>query len=207
MCIWHIIRRRLVQKQTQTLKHNYPSVTANRLGKKKEKRKKEKGSLLCQKQTRQRFQTKSSEQQQPQMFVVLDKVGRSNDKSLSFTTRPKGEAHSLASRTLLKVCEPPLVWRGRPFAARLRSQVLTLLWEIMATICHKGHNYQHVRCEVWGLRSPPHPGSNWHMVTGTDQMHAGGDTVMAISQARLTDGGTGARGRTAACTQTGSRVQ
>ena len=91
------------------------------------------------------------------MFVVLDKVGRSNDKSLSFTTRPKGEAHSLASRTLLKVCEPPLVWRGRPFAARLRSQVLTLLWEIMATICHKGHNYQHVRCEVWGLRSPPTP--------------------------------------------------
>lgn len=58
--------------------------------------------------------------QQPLMFVIVDKVGCSNDKSLSLSPRPN-EKHTFWQVTHYSKCDLPLVWRGPHFTARLRS--------------------------------------------------------------------------------------
>lgn len=71
------------------------------------------------------------------MFVMVDKVGHSNDKSLSLSPPTKGKAHIWQVRHYSK---RDLPLKRPSLHSSLQVSVLTLLWEIMETICHKGLN-------------------------------------------------------------------
>lgn len=64
-----------------------------------------------------------------------------------FITTTKRKAHILV--TLYSKHDLPLVWRGPYFTAQV--SVLTLLWDIMGTICHKGQTAAEI-ATAWGVR-------------------------------------------------------
>lgn len=81
---------------------------------------------------------------------MVDKVGCSNGESLSLAPRPK-EKHTLWQVTHYSECDLPLVWRGPSLRGSPQVYVLTLLWEMMATICQKGQTAE--ISIAWGVRS------------------------------------------------------
>lgn len=121
-----------------------------------------------------RFKTKYVlSKQQPLVFVMVDRVGRSNDESLSLSSWQK-EKHTYCQVTHYSKRDLLLVWRKAPhFTARLRS----LRWR-----CYGRLRWPFVTKDRLLLKSPPHE------VWGASHLLAYGRRCMREIRVWLIDG-------------------
>lgn len=80
---------------------------------------------------------------QPLMFAPVDKLGCKNDMSLGLFTTSKGKL--TFGQLITQTCHLPVV------SLHSLPQVLTLLEEIILTICHKGEAAA-AKTTTWGVR-------------------------------------------------------